>query len=669
MAELTGNNANQRGQDEHDTKTPKTKKVSLFGYDTVNDVNRRISSKSSGSEYGIVVLNADGSSVGGGTQYTEGDIDATITGSAIMWEDAADTLRAVSAAKPLPVDITDTSLPVTQSGTWTVQPGNTANTTAWKVDGSAVTQPVSGTFWQATQPVSGTVAFSNTTLAVTNAGTFATQATIAAGATNIAKAEDAPSADADVGVPSMAIRKGTPANTSGLDGDYEMLQMAAGRLWTSSTIDAALPAGDAVVGRVKLTDGTNVASVRDTGASDSLNVAIVDAAGGQITTFGGGTEYTEDAIAPADPVGSTLMMTRDDSLAAVTEIEGDWSRLRGSAKGALWVTIPDVNGDPITSFGGGTQYTEDVASAADPIGNMLIGRRRDVLVTNEVTTEGDNIALNATNKGQLHVKLDDTITVAAHAVTNAGTFATQVDGAALTALQLIDDTVAVLGTATYTEASTKGNIIGAVRRDANTSLVDTTNEVAPLQVNATGELKVAQIQALPAGTNNIGDVDIVTVPADPFGVNADVSSATGSISAKLRAAATALEIIDDWDETDRAKVNSIVGQAGVAAGAGTDSAATQRVTPSTGATSTLTNVADVATSTTLLSAAATRRKFIIFNDSSADCYVKYGTTASTTSFTWLLPASGHIEEEHYNGRVDAIWASDASGSARITEIT
>lgn len=32
-----------------------------------------------------------------------------------------------------------------QGGTWTVQPGNTANTTAWKVDGSAVTQPISGT--------------------------------------------------------------------------------------------------------------------------------------------------------------------------------------------------------------------------------------------------------------------------------------------------------------------------------------------------------------------------------------------------------------------------------------------------------------------------------------------------------------------------------------------
>jgi hypothetical protein len=39
--------------------------------------------------------------------------------------------------------IGNTAFGATQSGTWTVQPGNTANTTAWKVDNSAVTQPVS----------------------------------------------------------------------------------------------------------------------------------------------------------------------------------------------------------------------------------------------------------------------------------------------------------------------------------------------------------------------------------------------------------------------------------------------------------------------------------------------------------------------------------------------
>jgi hypothetical protein len=47
-------------------------------------------------------------------------------------------------------------LPVAQQGTWTVQPGNTANTTAWLVTGTGGTFPVTGTFWQATQPVSGT---------------------------------------------------------------------------------------------------------------------------------------------------------------------------------------------------------------------------------------------------------------------------------------------------------------------------------------------------------------------------------------------------------------------------------------------------------------------------------------------------------------------------------
>lgn len=59
-----------------------------------------------------------------------------------------------------------------QSGTWTVQPGNTANTTAWRVDGSAVTQPVS----LASVP----------SHAVTNAGTFATQSAITAASGSIA---------------------------------------------------------------------------------------------------------------------------------------------------------------------------------------------------------------------------------------------------------------------------------------------------------------------------------------------------------------------------------------------------------------------------------------------------------------------------------------------------
>ena len=58
----------------------------------------------------------------GGTQYTEADTDASITGTAILWEDSADTLRAVSAAKPLPVALQASDLTALE----TIQVGSIA---------------------------------------------------------------------------------------------------------------------------------------------------------------------------------------------------------------------------------------------------------------------------------------------------------------------------------------------------------------------------------------------------------------------------------------------------------------------------------------------------------------------------------------------------------------
>ena len=66
------------------------------------------------TDEGIVVHVATMPAGGGGSvaQYTEADIDASITGVAFMWEDASDTLRAVSAAKPLPISDAGGSLTV-----------------------------------------------------------------------------------------------------------------------------------------------------------------------------------------------------------------------------------------------------------------------------------------------------------------------------------------------------------------------------------------------------------------------------------------------------------------------------------------------------------------------------------------------------------------------------
>jgi hypothetical protein len=89
-----------------------------------------------------------------------------------------------------------------------------------------------------------------------------------------------------------------------------------------------------------------------------------------------------------------------------------------------WLETIAVTGIPITSGGGaGTQYTEDAASAADPVGNMLIGRRKDTLSASQVSADGDNIALNTTSKGELYVKQVDSQIVAgdvAGAATDSG---------------------------------------------------------------------------------------------------------------------------------------------------------------------------------------------------------------------------------------------------------
>ncbi len=78
------------------------------------------------------------------------------------------------------------------------------------------------------------------------------------------------------------------------------------------------------------------------------------------------------------------------------------------------VIASDQSPIPVTGGGGGggssTEYQEDVAAPANPLGGALIGRRRDSL-TSETNTDGDWVALNSTNKGELYVKHIDSITV------------------------------------------------------------------------------------------------------------------------------------------------------------------------------------------------------------------------------------------------------------------
>lgn len=85
-------------------------------------------------------------------------------------------------------------------------------------------------------------------------------------------------------------------------------------------------------------------------------------------------------------------------------------------------------------------------------------------------------------------------------------------------------------------------------------------------------------------------------------------------------------------------------------------------------TATLTNVASSASSVTLFAANGSARARTVFNDSTAVLYVKFGTTASVTSYTVQIASNGYYEfpPTAFGGRVDGIWAA-ANGNARLTE--
>lgn len=96
----------------------------------------------------------------------------------------------------------------------------------------------------------------------------------------------------------------------------------------------------------------------------------------------------------------------------------------------------------------------------------------------------------------------------------------------------------------------------------------------------------------------------------------------------------------------------------------------ERVVPGGANTATTTAVNDTASNATLLASNADRIGATFYNDSTQVCYVKYGTTASLSSFHVAMSPGGYLEIPFfYRGNIDGIWAADGSGAMRICEFT
>lgn len=344
-------------------------------------------------------------------------------------------------------------------------------------------------------------------ITVDNGGTFATQENGAALTAlqlidNIVQVEDAAAAGGESGVMALAVRKDTGGTLASADGDFTPFQVDAsgalrvtggggGTEYTEDAAAAADPVGNVQIlvradtpAGIASADGDNLAQ-RGTNYGAAY-VTLLDT-GGSPVSVGGGTQYTEDAAAAADPIGNAINLIRKDTPATITSADGDNVALRGSNYGAAYVTLID-NAGSFLSVGGGTQYTEDAAAAADPVGNAISLVRQDTLSATTVSADGDNIALRGASTGAAYVEVTAGTTKLGSAtdglLVNLGT----------------NNDVTVTGTVTANLAAGTNNI---------------------------GDVDVLSIAA---GDNNIGNVDIVTMPNVTLAAGTNTNEVVGDVA-------------------------------------------------------------------------------------------------------------------------------------------
>lgn len=293
------------------------------------------------------------------------------------------------------------------------------------------------------------------------------EVTIAVGPGGLGKAEDAAHATGDVGVEMLAVRRDTAASSTATDGDYGTLNHdSTGHLWTR-------------IG-VEVVPGT---------AAASLGKA-------------------EDAVAGSGDTGVMALAVRADA-AAATGANGDYVPLLTDASGRLHIAPApandgvDIGNVDVTSILPGTAAAnlakaEDAVAGSGDVGVMALAVRADAAAA--TGANGDYVPLLTDASGRLHI---------APAPANSGVDIGDVDvtsivpGTGATSLGKAEDAVAGDGDV--------GVMVLSVRRDAAATSAGASGDYATINTDATGNAWVRIGPELPAGTQNIGDVDAVSV--------------------------------------------------------------------------------------------------------------------------------------------------------------
>lgn len=283
-------------------------------------------------------------------------------------------------------------------------------------------------------------------------------------------------------------------------------------------------------------------------------------------------QLIDDAVATA---GSAITAK---GMAAVGTDGTNARVLKTDASGELQVDVLTMPSVAVTNSAL-TELELALALPSEPIDGanhrLLIGADAD---------GGNATGLACTSSGALHihdggnsitvdgtVAVSGTVTVGSHAVTNAGTFVVQENGAALTSLQLLDDVVFVRGTG---GANTdKGIQLWGTRNDAAAGYVDVADlDVSPISVDSGGRVGVCDL----GGSITVDNGGTFAVQAAQSGTW-NITNISGTISLPTGAATAAKQPAIGTAGTASADVITVQGIASMTALKVDGSAVTQPV--------------------------------------------------------------------------------------------
>lgn len=299
---------------------------------------------------------------GTGTTIAADDISGVLHQRVKISQGADGSATDVSSAAPLQVTLANTG----------------ANATAVKVDGSAVTQPVSGTFYQATQPVSAA-----SLPLPTGASTAAKQPALGTAGT----------ASADV-ISVQGIASMTALKVDGSAVTQPVSLASAVAVTQSGTWDEVgiNDSGNSItVDNAQLSvvgSGTEATALRVTLASDSTGVVSVDDNGGSLTVDGTVTatlaaETTKVIGTVNVAAGQTIAVTNAGTFATQATLQTGANAI-GKLAANSGVDIGDVDVTTVGTITPGTAATslgkaEDAAHSSGDVGVMALGIRNDAL--------------------------------------------------------------------------------------------------------------------------------------------------------------------------------------------------------------------------------------------------------------------------------------------------